>query len=825
MRALAVACMVVLPLAGSWAATQYVAGALGDAVELGPPWATVGPAPIYPPWAWIGWAQHDEARAPTVFRRASAMTTLAALAAAAVAATGALRRRPSKPSRAHGSSRWATTAELRKAGLLRDAGVVLCQTDDAAFRTTVDRAGRTRTTAARLGALVRHDGPEHVFCFAPTRSGKGVGLVVPTLLSWPHSVLVYDIKKENWALTAGWRRQFSRTWRFEPTATDSVRFNPLLEIRKGLGEVRDTQNVADILVDPTGEKESRDHWQMTAHTLLCGAILHVLYAEADKTLAGVATFLSDPARTQVQALECMLTTSHLGDRPHPLAAQAAREMLNKSDNERSGVFSTALTCLGLYRDPVVARNTATSDFRITDLMNADAPVSLYLVVPPSDLARTRPIVRLMLNQIGRRLTESIQVIFCATDEHADLVVVLLKEALRAKYGEVDDDAVAKITGATDRPLEAIRRFRNERYPNIAVTVDLLTTGIDVTRIANLVFLRRVRSRILYEQMIGRATRLCPEIGKERFRIFDAVDLYAALKDVTDMKPVVVNPFVTFEQLVREIVEGKVEEDRRESIDELLAKLQRKRRVLQGENEERFQTAAGMGVKELARFLKASGVGEAADYLKAHASLASFLDGAVGAGDYKVVVSDHDDEIRDVARGYGKHGSRRPGDYLEAFRAFVEKNLNAMPALLVVTQRPRDLTREDLRKLKLALDQEGFGEKSVQSAWRDQKNEDIAATIVGYIRQLALGSPLVPYAERVDRAVQRLRRAHRFTDPQSKWLDRIAKQVKLETVVDRASLDAGQFKADGGFARLNKVFDGKLEGLLGELADEVWKDAG
>ncbi len=416
-------------------------------------------------------------------------------------------------------------------------------------------------------------------------------------------------------------------------------------------------------------------------------------------------------------------------------------------------------------------------------------------------------------------------IFCATDEHADMVVLLLKEALAAKYGTVDDDAVAKITGNTDRPLEAIRRYRNERQPNIAVTVDLLTTGIDVPKIANLVFLRRVRSRILYEQMIGRATRLCPEIGKERFRIFDAVDLYSAIKDVTDMKPVVVNPQVTFEQLVKEVLEGKEDELRRASLEELLAKLQRKKRGLKGEAEERFASAAGMDVKELARFLKNGTIGDAADYLRSHAALAPFLDRTLGSQQYKLVVSEHIDELREVAHGYGKHGSRPPGDYLEAFRKFIDANLNRLPALLVVAQRPRDLTREDLRQLKLALDQEGYNEKSVQTAWRDQKNEDIAATIVGYIRQLTLGSPLVPYAERVDRAVQRLKKAHKFTDPQVKWLERIAKGVKLETVVDRASLDTGQFKADGGFARLNKVFDGKLDALLGELAEEVWKDAG
>jgi type I restriction enzyme R subunit len=416
-------------------------------------------------------------------------------------------------------------------------------------------------------------------------------------------------------------------------------------------------------------------------------------------------------------------------------------------------------------------------------------------------------------------------VFCANDEHADLVVVLLKEVLAKKWGAIENDAVAKITGSTDRPLEAIRRYRNERQPNIAVTVDLLTTGVDIPRIANLVFLRRVRSRILYEQMIGRATRLCPDIGKERFRIFDAVDLYSAIKDVTDMKPVVVNPFVTFEQLAKEVIANGTEDVRRASLDELIAKLHRKKRAITGDVEERFATAAGMTVKELARYLKDAHVADAAAYLKSHAAVAELLDRALGIVGYKPIVSEHEDQLREVTRGYGKHQSRPPGDYLDSFRAFVAGNVNTVPALLVVTQRPRDLTREDLRALKLALDQEGFTETSLQSAWREQKNEDIAATIIGYIRQLSLGSPLVPYGERVDGALKRLRKAHKFTDPQSKWLDRIAEQVKVETVVDRNSLDRGEFKARGGFAHINKAFDGKLESVLGELAEEVWKDAG
>jgi type IV secretion system protein VirD4 len=444
MRALAVLVLLLLSLAGLWGSTQYVAAHFRDAPQLGAPWFALGELRVYPPWGWVVWARRYESRAPAPFRNASGLTTLAAVLGAAVAVAVALRRKASAPSSAHGSSRWATTAEIRSSGLLRDAGVVLCQTDDAEFRTTVDAAGKTRTTATRLGALVRHDGPEHVFCFAPTRSGKGVGLVIPTLLSWPASVLVYDIKKENWAITAGWRRQFSRVWRFEPTAVDSVRFNPLLEIRKGLSEVKDTQNIGDILVDPTGEKDSKDHWQTTAHSLLCGAILHVLHAETDKTLAGVAGFLSDPSRTQAQTLERMLKTSHLAEGPHPVVAQAAREMMNKSENELSGVFSTAMACLGLYRDPVVARNTAESDFRITDLMNADTPVSLYLVVPPSDLARTRPIIRLILNQIGRRLTESME--FGGKTAYKHRLLLLLDEFPSLGKLEFFETALAFIAG-------------------------------------------------------------------------------------------------------------------------------------------------------------------------------------------------------------------------------------------------------------------------------------------------------------------------------------------------------------------------------------------
>ena len=294
-----------------------------------------------------------------------------------------------------------------KAGLLKEAGIVLCQTDEAILRPASSKPGEQGFRLARPARLIRHDGPEHALVFAATRSGKGVGVVIPTLLSWPHSTIVHDIKKELWNTTAGWRRKFSRCWRFEPGAPDSIRYNPLLEVRRGDHEVQDVQNIADILIDPSGEKSVRSHWDQTAHALLVGTILHVLYAEPDKTLAGVANVLSDPNRPVVDTFDAMLRTQHLPTGPHPVVAAAARDMLNRAHEELSGVLSTAISCLTLYRDPLIARATSASDFRIADLMDGEHPASLYMVVPPSDLSRTRALIRLMLNQIGRRLCEDL----------------------------------------------------------------------------------------------------------------------------------------------------------------------------------------------------------------------------------------------------------------------------------------------------------------------------------------------------------------------------------------------------------------------------------
>jgi type IV secretion system protein VirD4 len=373
-----------------WGATEWTAWRLGYQPELGRPWLELSGFKVYYPPVFFWWWFVYDAYAPGVFVEGAFVAASGSLASIAVAIFMSVRRaREAKIVETYGSARWAEAQEVRAAGLLGADGVVLGKLDRD---------------------YLRHDGPEHVLCFAPTRSGKGVGLVVPSLLAWPGSAIVHDIKGENWQLTAGFRARQGRVLLFDPTNPKSAAYNPLLEVRRGAWEVRDVQNVADVLVDPEGSLDKRNHWEKTSHSLLVGAILHVLYAEADKTLAGVVGFLSDPKRPIEATLKAMMTTPHLGDQGvHPVVASTARELLNKSENERSGVLSTAMSFLGLYRDPVVAEVTRRCDWRIADLTADARPASLYLVVPPSDISRTKPLIRLVLNQIGRRLTEDLHV--------------------------------------------------------------------------------------------------------------------------------------------------------------------------------------------------------------------------------------------------------------------------------------------------------------------------------------------------------------------------------------------------------------------------------
>lgn len=415
-------------------------------------------------------------------------------------------------------------------------------------------------------------------------------------------------------------------------------------------------------------------------------------------------------------------------------------------------------------------------------------------------------------------------IFCVLDTHADLVVKLLKEAFAEVWGTVDDDAVMKITGSCDHPEQLIRRFKNERNPNVVVTVDLLTTGIDVPEICNLVFLRRVNSRILYDQMLGRATRRCDEIGKEFFRIFDAVRIYDDLQKFTDMKPVVVDPKISFGQLRTELLGSESEAVRRVALEQWVVKLAGKLRHLSAKQEAAIEAMVGMSPADLLARLRQSSPEEAA-VLLGHEDLAEVLDAQGTAGPAQVYVSDHEDRLLAVERGYGQ--GQKPDDYLAAFARFVESRRNDLPALITVLTRPRELTRQHLKELALALGQAGFSEASLATAWREKTNQEIAARIVGFIRQAAIGDPLLPYEQRVDGALRKILATREWSRPQRDWLSRIAAQTKANGIVDRAALEDRELifsREGGGFERLDRLFEGKLEEVLGTFNEALWQPA-
>jgi type IV secretion system protein VirD4 len=398
---------------GLQAATQYFAFTFGYQEVLG---AHV--QHVYPPWSMLVWAHTWFTTYPDQIQKAGAVGIvvtaggLLCLVIARIIQDSTPRANPYL----HGSARWANREDIERAALLPRS------------RSWWDRL-RGQPADSREGVYVgawldpknrlhylRHNGPEHVLTYAPTRSGKGVSLVIPTLLSWPHSAVITDLKGELWTLTAGWRQQHAKNkvLRFEPAALEgSVRWNPLDEIRVGTEhEVGDVQNLTTMLVDPDG-KGLESHWQKTSQALLVGVILHALYTAkkegATTSLPAVDAMLSNPSRSIAELWMEMSTSGHVNGEVHPIVASAARDMMDRPEEEAGSVLSTAKSYLALYRDPVVAKNVSTSEFKIRDLMHHERPVSLYLVTMPNDKARLRPLVRLLLTMVVRMLSDTIEV--------------------------------------------------------------------------------------------------------------------------------------------------------------------------------------------------------------------------------------------------------------------------------------------------------------------------------------------------------------------------------------------------------------------------------
>jgi len=534
----------------------------------------------------------------------------------------------------------------------------------------------------------------------------------------------------------------------------------------------------------------------------------------------------DAVKVGLTATPALHTTEIFGD---PIFTYSYRQAVIDGyliDHEPPVRIETALARAGIVFEKdkqLDLLNTRTGEINL-----AHAPDEIRFEVEQfNKQVVTAEFNRVVAEELAKHIDPALRgktLIFAATDAHADIVVSAIKKAFAEKYGEIDDAAVKKITGSVDRVGTLIRSFRNDANPKIAVTVDLLTTGVDVPSITNLVFLRRVNSRILYEQMIGRATRLCPEIGKEVFRIFDAVDLYPHLQNLTDMKPVVVNPSISFAQLVNELIAADQDAHRETIREQLAVKLRRVLKKLPPEVRTKFEATAGEAPEETLKRLLEAKPAELSKWFSSRSAIGPILDWQSDGDTPRFMpISHHPDAVVGVTRGYGE--AKKPEDFLDGFTAYVRANLNTIAALKLVVQRPRDLTRADLKELRMALDLKGYSEANLRRAWADAKNVDIAASIIGFVRQAALGDPLVPYGDRVRAAMQRVMASRAWNDPQKRWLRRIGEQVEKEIVVDREAIDREPFAADGGFARLNRVFDGGLEAVLSGINEEMWKRAG
>ena len=451
-----------------------------------------------------------------------------------------------------------------------------------------------------------------------------------------------------------------------------------------------------------------------------------------------------------------------------------------------------------------------------------------------------------LNPLGDEKT----MIFCVTDRHADQVVALLSKLFKEKYGkEWNNDAVVKITGNADQPSKLVERFKKNKFPNIAVTVDLLTTGIDVPKICNLVFMRKVRSRVLFEQMLGRATRLCPDIGKTEFRIYDAVDIFATLQAVNTMQPIVVRPNISIDQLIRELSDPRlmqkakacavpsIDEVKRTQADLVLDEFIQKITRILGKAEKfkhhpdqtRLREALGkikenFGVEsnKLPQMLRSKGVDDLGTWLKQNSAILEArlaeVRGALGLLDLPIISDEEDELLERVV----DTTHQQPEDYLDYFTDFVKTAVNDNAAIKAVVTRPSELTREQLRELENLLTSKGFTQtKLSQALGGNESNQTYASQIISQIRRATLGEEISSVEERYQRGLNKILQQRAWTEEQKQWLARLTLFIAKEVVVDKTMIHH-QFAKDGGVKRLSKLLDSDVEKLVDDIHDGLWQ---
>lgn len=487
------------------------------------------------------------------------------------------------------------------------------------------------------------------------------------------------------------------------------------------------------------------------------------------------------------------------DAPHNLTTKLSEEGITYEKGEVVPVY-----------DPVTGEITNSAE--LEDELKFDVEQFNKRVI-------TRNFNRAVLEEIANDINPTGKgktLIYAVDDNHADMIVNILRE-IYEPYG-ISNNAIMKITGKSGdkkRVLELIRALKNEQYPNIAVTVDLLTTGIDVPEITTLVFMRRVKSRILYEQMLGRATRLCDKIGKNHFEIYDPVGVYESLQDVSTMRPVVANANASFVDLLNGLEALDTDEQIQNQIDMIVAKIRRKQKRMTTRQIDQFEyLAGGDNPVQFIEHIRKLPPSESKNILLSKQELFHMLnEGGVDAR-RAVVISDKDDKLSTHTRGYGK--GQKPQDYLEEFKTFITENADKIEALNLVCTRPAELTRSALKSLKIELDNKGFTETQLNSAWKETKNEEIAADIISFIRSQALGTRLLGHNERIQKAVSKLKAAHNFSKMELDWIDHIEKFLLTETVLSEETFNLGRFRDFGGYNRIDKLFKNKLKNYIIEL---------
>jgi len=542
----------------------------------------------------------------------------------------------------------------------------------------------------------------------------------------------------------------------------------------------------------------------------------------------------DAVKIALTATPALQTTEIFGQ---PVFKYSYREAVIEGylvDHDAPHNLKTKLSTEGIHYKPgdiITTYDPTTGEIANSELLDDELDFDIEAF---NRQVITEPFNRAVLAEIARDIDpespeeQGKTLIFAVDDQHADMIVSILK-GIYSETG-VDNDAIKKITGSIDggdrkKVLEAIKRFKNERYPSVAVTVDLLTTGIDVPEITTLVFMRRVKSRILFEQMMGRATRLCPEIHKTHFEIYDPVGIYDSLESVNTMRPVVANPDATFTQLLDGLKVMESKQELQNQINQIIAKLQRKKRDMDSGTMEYFiSMTGGLDPTQFISDLSHKSPEEARWHLLNCSDIFRMLQETKANGGRPVVISDAPDKLISHERGYGS--ASRPEDYLDAFANYVKSNLDNITALKIVCTRPKDLTRESLKSLRLALDWEGFTVQQLNTAVSQLTSEEIAADIISLIRRYAIGSTLISHEARIRRAVDKLRKAHNFSKQELNWIARMEKYLMEESVLNVTVFDEdGRFREQGGFARLNKVFENNLESIVRELNEYLYDDGG